>query len=70
VPKNLEYFFIPSGVSQIFLKTFTIPKSQSLARVMAAFTYERQLLPLERWDDLTFEALDSIGAATHSVSKF
>lgn len=69
VPKNLEYFFIPAGVSQTFPKTFTIPKSQGLVRVMAVFTYERQLLPVEKWDHLTLEALDSIGAVTHSVSK-
>jgi hypothetical protein len=69
VPKNLEYFFIPAGVSQTFPKTFTIPKSEKLVRVMAVFTYERKVLELEKINPLTFDALDSIGATTHSVSK-
>jgi hypothetical protein len=69
VPKKIEYFFIQAGVSQAFPKTFTVPRSEKLVRVIAMFTYGRKRLALEHLDHLTFEALDNIGDTPHSVSK-
>jgi hypothetical protein len=69
VPEKLQYFFIPSDVVQTFPKSFTIPRTEKIVRVIAMFTYEKERLDLQRLDHLTFEALDKINLTTHSVSK-
>jgi hypothetical protein len=69
VPEALCYFFIPSGIRQTFPKTFRIPRSEKVVRVIAMFTYEPKRLNLKSLQHLTLEALDSLGYTTHSVAK-
>lgn len=61
--------FVPAGVTQVFPKTFAIPKSAKLVRVRASFTYGGAYISTAEIRKLTFEGLDNSPRVTDDVSK-
>jgi hypothetical protein len=71
-PEDVGDFYIPANSFERFPKTFRIPRSERLVRVMATYSCDGKPLKLDHQQHLTFEVLDALsakGADSHTVAR-